>query len=120
MTCRQPGEGIPDTKMVPLGNHAKPANAWHSTLRFDRKTPDKTFDALRECAVGIKGPLETPVGGGIRSLNVTLRQVLDLYVCLRPVRWYEGVPSPLKDPQKVDVVIFRENTEDVYAGIEYK
>jgi isocitrate dehydrogenase len=82
--------------------------------------PEETFDALREYAVGIKGPLETPVGGGIRSLNVTLRQVLDLYVCLRPVRWYEGVPSPLKDPSKVDVVIFRENTEDVYAGIEYK
>jgi isocitrate dehydrogenase len=82
--------------------------------------PEETFDALREYAVGIKGPLETPVGGGIRSLNVTLRQVLDLYVCLRPVRWYEGVPSPLKDPGKVDVVIFRENTEDVYAGIEYK
>ncbi|SRR5581483_5567308 len=82
--------------------------------------PEETFDALREYAVGIKGPLETPVGGGIRSLNVTLRQVLDLYVCLRPVRWYEGVPSPLKEPQKVDVVIFRENTEDVYAGIEYK
>jgi len=82
--------------------------------------PEETFDALREYAVGIKGPLETPVGGGIRSLNVTLRQVLDLYVCLRPVRWYEGVPSPMKEPQKVDVVIFRENTEDVYAGIEYK
>ncbi len=82
--------------------------------------PEETFDALREFAVGIKGPLETPIGGGIRSLNVTLRQVLDLYVCLRPVRWYEGVPSPVKEPQKVDVVIFRENTEDVYAGIEYK
>jgi isocitrate dehydrogenase len=86
----------------------------------DNYMPEETFDALREYAVGIKGPLETPVGGGIRSLNVTLRQVLDLYVCLRPVRWYEGVPSPLKEPQKVDVVIFRENTEDVYAGIEYK
>jgi isocitrate dehydrogenase len=82
--------------------------------------PEETFDALREYGVGIKGPLETPVGGGIRSLNVTLRQVLDLYVCLRPVRWYKGVPSPVKEPQKVDVVIFRENTEDVYAGIEYK
>ncbi len=82
--------------------------------------PEETFEALREYAVGIKGPLETPVGGGIRSLNVTLRQVLDLYVCLRPVRWYAGVPSPLKEPGKVDVVIFRENTEDVYAGIEYK
>lgn len=82
--------------------------------------PQETFDALQEYGVGIKGPLETPVGGGLRSLNVTLRQVLDLYVCLRPVRWYAGVPSPLKEPQKVDVVIFRENTEDVYAGIEYK
>ncbi len=82
--------------------------------------PEETFDALREYGVGIKGPLETPIGGGIRSLNVTLRQVLDLYVCLRPVRWYQGVPSPLKEPNKVNVVIFRENTEDVYAGIEYK
>lgn len=82
--------------------------------------PEETFDALREYVVGIKGPLETPIGGGIRSLNVTLRQVLDLYVCLRPVRWYEGVPSPLREPNKVNVVIFRENTEDVYAGIEYK
>ncbi len=82
--------------------------------------PEESFDALREFGVGIKGPLETPIGGGIRSLNVTLRQVLDLYVCLRPVRWYTGVPSPLKEPGKVNVVIFRENTEDVYAGIEYK
>ena len=82
--------------------------------------PEETFDALREYGVGIKGPLETPIGGGIRSLNVTLRQVLDLYVCLRPVRWYQGVPSPIKEPNKVNVVIFRENTEDVYAGIEYK
>lgn len=83
-------------------------------------SPEETFTALDEYAVGIKGPLETPVGGGIRSLNVMLRQVLDLYVCLRPVRWYRGVPSPMKDPGKVDAVIFRENTEDVYAGIEYK
>jgi hypothetical protein len=82
--------------------------------------PEESFDALREFGVGIKGPLETPIGGGIRSLNVTLRLVLDLYVCLRPVRWYTGVPSPLKEPGKVNVVIFRENTEDVYAGIEYK
>ncbi len=82
--------------------------------------PDETFDALREFKVGIKGPLTTPVGGGFRSLNVTLRQVLDLYQCIRPVRWYRGVPSPLKHPEEVDIVIFRENTEDVYAGIEYE
>lgn len=82
--------------------------------------PEETFDALREYLIGIKGPLTTPVGGGFRSLNVTLRQVLDLYSCVRPVRWYRGVPSPLKNPQEVDVVIFRENTEDVYAGIEYE
>ena len=82
--------------------------------------PEETFDALREFLVGIKGPLTTPVGGGFRSLNVTLRQVLDLYSCIRPVRWYEGVPSPLKNPEDVDVVIFRENTEDIYAGIEFE
>lgn len=82
--------------------------------------PEETFDALREFLVGIKGPLTTPVGGGFRSLNVTLRQVLDLYACIRPVRWYEGVPSPVKSPQDIDVVIFRENTEDVYAGIEFE
>jgi isocitrate dehydrogenase len=81
--------------------------------------PDETFEALREFKVGIKGPLTTPVGGGIRSLNVTLRQVLDLYACIRPVRWIEGVPSPVREPEKLDVVIFRENTEDVYAGIEW-
>ncbi len=82
--------------------------------------PEETFDALREYVVGIKGPLTTPVGGGFRSLNVTLRQVLDLYSCVRPVRWYRGVPSPVKHPEEVDVVIYRENTEDVYAGIEYE
>ena len=82
--------------------------------------PEETFEALREFQIGIKGPLTTPVGGGFRSLNVTLRQVLDLYACVRPVRWYQGVPSPLREPQNVDVVIFRENTEDVYAGIEYQ
>ncbi len=81
--------------------------------------PEETFEALREFKVGIKGPLTTPVGGGIRSLNVTLRQVLDLYGCIRPVRWIPGVPSPVKHPEKLDVVIFRENTEDVYAGIEW-
>ena len=82
--------------------------------------PDETFDAMREFLVGIKGPLTTPVGGGFRSLNVTLRQVLDLYACVRPVRWYQGIPSPVKHPEDVNMVIFRENTEDVYAGIEYE
>ncbi|MEX0642033.1 MAG: NADP-dependent isocitrate dehydrogenase [Pirellulales bacterium] len=81
--------------------------------------PDETLDAFRELRVGIKGPLTTPVGGGIRSLNVALRQLLDLYVCLRPVRYFRGVPSPVREPQLVDMVIFRENTEDIYAGIEY-
>ncbi|GIX21402.1 MAG: isocitrate dehydrogenase [NADP] [Gammaproteobacteria bacterium] len=81
--------------------------------------PEETLEAFREFAVGIKGPLTTPVGGGIRSLNVALRQRLDLYVCLRPVRWFEGVPSPLKNPQDTDMVIFRENSEDIYAGIEW-
>ncbi|MFP4321706.1 MAG: isocitrate dehydrogenase (NADP(+)) [Anaerolineales bacterium] len=82
--------------------------------------PEETFDAFREFKVGIKGPLTTPVGGGFRSLNVTLRKVLDLYSCIRPVRWFRGVPSPLKAPQDVDVIIFRENTEDVYSGIEFE
>lgn len=82
--------------------------------------PEETFEAFREYYIGIKGPLTTPVGGGFRSLNVTLRQVLDLYSCVRPVRWFKGVPSPLKEPQDVDVVIFRENTEDIYAGIEFE
>jgi isocitrate dehydrogenase len=81
--------------------------------------PDETIDAFKEYLVGIKGPLTTPVGGGIRSLNVALRQMLDLYVCLRPVMWFKGVPSPVKHPEKVDMVIFRENTEDIYAGIEF-
>ena len=82
--------------------------------------PQETLDTFRKQLVGIKGPLTTPVGGGIRSLNVALRQELDLYVCLRPVRWFTGVPSPVKQPQLVDMVIFRENTEDIYAGIEFK
>ncbi|MBT8420295.1 MAG: isocitrate dehydrogenase (NADP(+)) [Gammaproteobacteria bacterium] len=82
--------------------------------------PDETLAALRDILVGIKGPLTTPIGGGFRSLNVSLRQVLDLYACVRPVRYYTGVPSPLRHPENVDVVIFRENTEDVYAGIEYE
>ena len=82
--------------------------------------PPETLDVIREYLVAIKGPLTTPVGEGFRSLNVTLRQELDLYVCLRPVRWYKGVPSPVKHPEKVDMVIFRENTEDIYAGIEWE
>ncbi|MHB8328803.1 MAG: NADP-dependent isocitrate dehydrogenase [Acidimicrobiales bacterium] len=80
--------------------------------------PNETVEAFREHMIGIKGPLTTPIGGGIRSLNVALRQILDLYVCLRPVRWFTGVPSPVRHPEKVDMVIFRENTEDVYAGLE--
>ncbi|AMV36929.1 NADP-dependent isocitrate dehydrogenase [Planctomyces sp. SH-PL62] len=87
---------------------------------FNNWLPDETVDAFRDYLVGIKGPLTTPIGGGIRSLNVALRQMLDLYVCLRPVRWFKGVPSPVKHPEKVDMVIFRENTEDVYAGIEFE
>jgi isocitrate dehydrogenase len=82
--------------------------------------PDETVAACRDYLMSIKGPLTTPVGGGIRSLNVALRQMLDLYVCLRPVRWFKGVPSPVKSPEKVDMVIFRENTEDIYAGIEFE
>jgi isocitrate dehydrogenase len=82
--------------------------------------PDETLAAIKEFVVAIKGPLTTPVGGGFRSLNVALRQELDLYACVRPVRYFPGVPSPLRHPEEVDVVIFRENTEDVYAGIEYK
>ena len=88
--------------------------------RYENWLPDDTIEAFRTYLVGIKGPLTTPVGGGIRSLNVALRQILDLYVCLRPVRWYEGVPSPVREPQKVDMVIFRENTEDIYAGVEWE
>jgi isocitrate dehydrogenase len=87
---------------------------------FNTWLPDETVDACREYLVSIKGPLTTPIGGGIRSLNVALRQMLDLYVCLRPVRWFKGVPSPVKAPEKVDMVIFRENTEDIYAGIEFE
>jgi isocitrate dehydrogenase len=87
---------------------------------FNSWLPDETVAACREYLVSIKGPLTTPVGGGIRSLNVALRQMLDLYVCLRPVRWFKGVPSPVKAPEKVDIVIFRENTEDLYSGIEFE
>ena len=88
--------------------------------KFNTWLPDDTVAAFRDLRVGIKGPLTTPVGGGIRSLNVTLRQVLDLYACVRPVKYYKGIPSPVKHPERMDVVIFRENTEDVYAGIEWK
>lgn len=88
--------------------------------RYGTYMPDETVEAFRTCGVGIKGPLMTPVGGGIRSLNVYLRQTLDLYVCLRPVRWFKGVESPVKHPENVDMVVFRENTEDIYAGIEWE
>ena len=87
---------------------------------FDSWLPDATVDACRDYLVSIKGPLTTPIGGGFRSLNVALRQLLDLYVCLRPVRWFKGVPSPVRNPGNVDIVIFRENTEDIYAGIEFE
>ncbi len=88
--------------------------------KFDNWLPDDTVEAFKEYLVGIKGPLTTPVGGGIRSLNVALRQMLNLYVCLRPVQWFTGVPSPVKHPEKVNMVIFRENTEDIYAGIDFE
>ncbi len=101
--------------------------AWYEVLAGEKAfkqtnnwLPDETIEAFKKYLVGIKGPLTTPVGGGIRSLNVALRQLLDLYVCLRPVRWFQGVPSPVKRPQDVDMVIFRENTEDIYAGIEWE
>ena len=88
--------------------------------KFNNWLPDDTIEKCKEYLVSIKGPLTTPIGGGMRSLNVALRQLLDLYVCLRPVRWYQGVPSPVKNPENVDMVIFRENTEDIYAGIEFE
>ena len=93
-----------------------------STNVYSKDTwlPDETIEALKECVVSIKGPLTTPIGGGIRSLNVSLRQILDLYVCLRPIRYFSGVPSPVKNPADVDMVIFRENSEDIYAGIEFQ
>jgi isocitrate dehydrogenase len=106
--------------------HGKREIAWMEVFagekafnRFKNWLPDDTVAAFKEFLVGIKGPLTTPIGGGIRSLNVTLRQMLDLYVCLRPVRWFTGVPSPVKRPDQVDMVIFRENTEDIYAGVEW-
>ena len=100
--------------------------AWQEVLAGEKAfkrtgsyLPVETLNDLREYRVALKGPLTTPIGGGFRSLNVTLRQVLDLYACIRPVRYYAGVPSPLKEPQKIDMVVFRENTEDVYAGMEW-
>jgi isocitrate dehydrogenase len=107
--------------------NGKRAIAWKEVLAGEKSfnqlnnwLPDETVEAFKEYIVGIKGPLTTPVGGGIRSLNVALRQMLDLYVCLRPVRYFHGVPSPVKHPEKVDMTIFRENTEDIYAGIEFQ
>jgi len=101
--------------------------AWREVLAGEKAfnqtgswLPDETVETFKEYLIGIKGPLTTPIGGGIRSLNVALRQLLDLYVCLRPVKWYVGVPSPVKHPEKVDMVIFRENTEDIYAGLEFE
>ncbi|HEY4745136.1 MAG TPA: NADP-dependent isocitrate dehydrogenase [Desulfuromonadaceae bacterium] len=97
----------------------KPFNLFRAEMGDKAWLPDETVEAFKEFLVGIKGPLTTPIGGGIRSLNVALRQLLDLYVCLRPVRWFQGVPSPVKKPEDVDMVIFRENCEDIYAGIEW-
>jgi isocitrate dehydrogenase len=114
-------------KSVAKAYNGKRTIEWKEVLAGEKafktagdRLPGGTIDAFREYITGIKGPLSTPVGEGIRSLNVALRQTLDLYVCLRPVRWFRGVASPLKEPQKVDMVIFRENTEDIYAGIEWK
>src|SRR6266478_5716226 len=105
---------------------SKKAIAWaevyageKAKTQFDTWLPDETLEAFKKYYVGIKGPLTTPIGGGIRSLNVAIRQILDLYVCLRPVQYFKGVPSPVKAPERVNMVIFRENTEDIYAGIEW-
>jgi isocitrate dehydrogenase len=126
------GTGVdiwPAAKLVLDAAAAKYGNkvAWKEVLAgqkaFDETgswLPDETVESFREHLIGIKGPLTTPIGGGIRSLNVALRQILDLYVCLRPVRWFTGVPSPVLHPELVDMVIFRENTEDIYAGYEVK
>jgi isocitrate dehydrogenase len=97
---------------IPVGDEAQ--------AKCGTVMPEEAFDVVRHLGVSIKGPLTTPIGGGFRSLNVTLRQVLDLYACVRPVRWFQGVPSPVKHPERMNVIIFRENTEDVYAGIEYR
>ncbi len=106
------GQRVIEWKEVLAGEKAfKQTGSW---------LPDETMEAFREYMIGIKGPLTTPIGGGIRSLNVALRQTLDLYVCLRPVRWFRGVVTPVKEPEKVDMYIFRENTEDIYAGIEWQ
>ncbi len=112
---------------VEIAYGGKKKIVWHEVLAGQKSfdllgnwLPDATIEDFRKYLVGIKGPLTTPVGGGIRSLNVALRQLLDLYVCLRPVRWFQGVPSPVRDPGSVDMVIFRENTEDIYAGIEFE
>src|SRR5882724_1608066 len=101
--------------------------AWREVLAGEKAfnetgnwLPDETVSTFQEYLIGIKGPLTTPVGGGIRSLNVALRQLLDLYVCLRPVRYFKGTPSPVRNPEKLDAVIFRENTEDIYAGVEWE
>jgi isocitrate dehydrogenase len=123
---------VPDHPVVPfIRGDGTGRDIWASSVRvfdageaaknkFDNWLPDDTVEAFREYLVGIKGPLTTPVGGGIRSLNVALRQMLDLYVCLRPVQYFVGVPSPVKRPEKVDMVIFRENTEDIYAGVDWQ
>jgi len=107
--------------------HGKRGIVWKEVLAGEKAyeqagewLPEESLEMIKKCVVALKGPLTTPVGGGIRSLNVTIRQVLDLYACVRPVKYYQGVPSPVKNPEKVDMVIFRENTEDVYAGIEWQ
>ena len=112
---------------VEIAYNGKRRVAWYEVFagekamdRFKTWLPDDTVAAFRELRVGIKGPLTTPVGGGIRSLNVALRQILDLYACVRPVKYYKGIPSPVKHPERMNIVIYRENTEDVYAGIEWK
>ena len=110
--------------MPPPPSTASPSSGWRSSPARRPSTRPATgcrrttIDEFDEYLIGIKGPLTTPIGGGFRSLNVAIRQIMDLYVCLRPVRWFEGVPSPVKEPQLVDMVIFRENTEDIYAGME--
>jgi NADP-dependent isocitrate dehydrogenase len=112
---------------VDIAYNGKRRVAWYEVFagekamdRFKTWLPDDTVAAFRDLRIGIKGPLTTPVGGGIRSLNVALRQILDLYACVRPVKYYQGIPSPVKHPHRMNMVIFRENTEDVYAGIEWK
>jgi isocitrate dehydrogenase len=114
-------------RALEVAYHGKRRIEWKEVLAGEKafkasgnRLPEKTLDVFREHRIGIKGPLTTPVGEGVRSLNVALRQTLDLYVCLRPVRWFKGIVSPLKEPQKVNMVIFRENTEDIYSGIEWQ